>query len=350
MPIIDVTAPHGGMLGWARTRRWPSRGRCRGASGHDVEGISSRRSTDTECHVCVTEGRGYSHRCVVGVGRGHVSDRLHARRSCARSALDGSGMSRTVLAYVDETGDTGDVATKGATSCYGLGCVLVDVSAWPAAYDGTVELRRRLRERFDLPVRAEVKANYLVRSGGPIRPLGLAPAERRLIYRAHMRHLATIDAQAFAVVVDKTRANVNGRDCLYMAWETLLQRLESLSRYEDADIIVIHDAGENDEIRKYFRKARRFLTAGRASGGGRFQFSARRFIDDPVPRDSASSYFVQIADLVAYAGWRTYQAPGRSAALVVDRLTWDDLGVANRTVVNSVRLNGSVPGVVLRTR
>ncbi|MBO9556196.1 hypothetical protein [Cellulomonas sp.] len=101
-------------------------------------------------------------------------------------------MSGVVLAYVDETGDTGSVIAKaGATSCYGLGCVLVNVDAWPTAFDGLVGLRQRLRDTYGLPVRAEVKANHLIRAGGALRPLGLAPVERHLIYRAHLRFLST---------------------------------------------------------------------------------------------------------------------------------------------------------------
>ncbi|WP_158375631.1 DUF3800 domain-containing protein [Cellulosimicrobium cellulans] len=256
-----------------------------------------------------------------------------------------------MLAYVDETGDTGSVTeTKGATKCYGLGCVLVPVDHWPAAFNGLTELRQALRHAYRLPVRAEVKANYLIRGGGPIRPLGLSPRERHLIYRAHLRSLHDLSMRAFSIVIDKEQAGISGRECLEMAWQTLLQRLERLSTSEGVAIMVVHDAGENDEIRKYFRKARRFLTAGRAAGGGGFQFAADRFIDDPTPRDSAASYFIQMADLVAYAGWRTYQRPGRGVAAVVPHDMWDELGAANHRVVNYLKPNGSVPGVVLRTR
>jgi hypothetical protein len=71
-------------------------------------------------------------------------------------------------------------------------------------------------------------------------------------------------------------------------------------------------------------------------------------VEDPVPRDSASSYLLQLADMVAYAGWRTYMKPSATVARVVPSNTWEQIGDATHAAVNGYRLNGSVPGVVLR--
>ena len=68
--------------------------------------------------------------------------------------------------------------------------------------------RGRIRDTFGVPMRAELKADYLIRNGGDIRNLGHAPGQRYLIYRAHMRVLATLSSRGFAVVFDKTRCQV----------------------------------------------------------------------------------------------------------------------------------------------
>src|SRR5690349_324858 len=119
-----------------------------------------------------------------------------------------------LLAYVDESGNTGDVSLGGATSHYVLGCVLVDSDRWSEGFDDLVAFRRRLRDRFSLPVRAEVKANFLIRASGPFRSLDLAPAERGLIYGAHLNMLGAIGARAFSVVIDKQRNALSGPACL----------------------------------------------------------------------------------------------------------------------------------------
>jgi hypothetical protein len=251
-----------------------------------------------------------------------------------------------LLAYIDESGNTGDVSLGGATSHYVLGCVLIDADKWSAGFDELVAFRRRLRDRFGLPVRAEVKANYLIRSSGPLRSLALAPGERSLIYRAHLDMLAQIEARAFAIVIDKQRNALNGSACFEFAWTTLLQRLERTTHYEKQKMMIIHDDGENDSVRRIVRKARRFLTAGSITGGGSLRVDAKHLVDDPVPRASHESYLVQMADLVAYAAWRALVPPSRSVATVVPQETWSQVGTAVHAAVN--RLSGGTPGVVVR--
>lgn len=250
------------------------------------------------------------------------------------------------LAYVDETGDTGSLSKSGSSACYSLGCVLVNHDKWADTYDGVVGFRRLLRDRLSVNVRAEIKANYLIRSSGPLRKLSLSPQDRRWIYREHLRLLHPLGAEVFGIVVDKAKAGVSGDDCFHMAWETLIQRLERTMRARNSKITITHDEGENDAIRKEARKARRYLTAGREYGGGHFTMNFPQLIDDPIPRNSRHSYLLQFADLVAYAAWRAYMRPSASVALVAPGTMWNELGEARLTVVNSGR---QPPAVVVRT-
>lgn len=250
-----------------------------------------------------------------------------------------------LLAYADESGDTGPI-DRGASLTYTVGCVLLNADTWPRAFNELIDFRRRLRSRFGLPVRAEVKATSLVGGGGAFRPLGLAPSERGLIYRAHLRTLAQIGVRAFAVVVDKRRSSITGPDLGKLAWTTLVERLERTSHYEAAAFMLIHDEGDDALIRSVARKSRRRITAGSAFGTGYLTLAAERFIDDPVPRRSDHSYFIQMADLTAYAAFRTLIQPGRSVAAVAPSNLWAELGPAIHTDVN--KYSGGTPGVVVR--
>jgi hypothetical protein len=250
------------------------------------------------------------------------------------------------LAYVDETGDTGSLTKQGASACYGLGCVLIKHETWAKTYDDVVGFRRMLRDSVGINVRAEIKANYLIRNTGPLRKLSLSPQQRRWVYREHFRLLHPMGAEAFGVVVDKAKTGVAGDACFHMAWETLVQRLERTMRDRQETIMIIHDEGENDAIRKEGRKARRYLTAGRQYGGGHFTMSFPQLIDDPVPRNSQNSYLLQFADLVAYAAWRAYMKPSPGVALVAPGNMWNELGQARLGVVNSWR---KPVAVVVRT-
>jgi Protein of unknown function (DUF3800) len=251
-----------------------------------------------------------------------------------------------LLAYVDESGNTGDISSGGSLT-YTLGCVLVDADLWPSAFDEMLMFRRRLRDSFGLPMRAEVKASYLLRNTGDLRPLGLGPGARRIIYRAHMRVLEMLPARAFAIVVDKRPGQRPPAGYFDLAWEGLLQRLERTSTLEKATFLVMHDEGEDDAIRRWVRRARRYLTAGSAYGVGSLASPAKLLVDDPVPRRSKQSYFIQMADLVAYAAFRAVVAPGSALAQVCPQIMWDEIGPATHTAVAKL-VPRARPGIVLR--
>lgn len=251
-----------------------------------------------------------------------------------------------LLAYVDESGNTGSLSSGGSLT-YSLGCVLVDADLWPDAFEELLNFRRRLRGTYGIPMRAEIKANYLLRSSGDLRPLQLAPAQRALVYRAHMRMLQELPARAFAIVVDKRSKDRLPSDYFDLAWEALLQRLERTSREEKVTFAVMHDEGENDAIRRWVRKARRYLPAGSAFGTGSLRASARLLVDDPVARRSHQSYFVQLADLVAYAAFRAEVQPSATVAAVCPSTTWGEIGPAIHTKVSRLKPR-SQPGIVLR--
>lgn len=251
-----------------------------------------------------------------------------------------------LFAYVDETGDTGSVSKRGSSACYSLGCLLIDADGWSKATAAMVEYRRTLRERYRIPVRAELKANVLIRRSGALRKLKLEPRDRKQIFRDHLRTVERFGGEAFAVVIDKEKRP--DEDWAELAWTNLLQRLERRANKSSPrqTVMLIHDNGENASIRKIARRARVRLTAGSAFGQGHF-VNTLPLIEDPIPRDSETSYLLQLADMVAYAGWRTYMRPSQTVAEVVPGSAWNQLGSSILKPVNSLKLNGSVPGVVL---
>jgi hypothetical protein len=83
-----------------------------------------------------------------------------------------------LVAYVDESGNTGDPSAGGSLT-YSLGCVLLYANSWPGAFDKLLDFRRRVRTTFGIPMRAEIKANYLLRNSGDRRLAGAVQAMGR---------------------------------------------------------------------------------------------------------------------------------------------------------------------------
>lgn len=222
------------------------------------------------------------------------------------------------LAYVDDSGNT--AVPPGGSLSYSLGCVLVEGGRWPDAFDDVIDYRRFLRDQFGIPVRTEIKANYLLRNGGPhFSRHPLSEGARYRIYRGFMRLAHKLELKVFGVVIRKDVVQQMGlaHDPREVGWEWLLQRLERFSTKGQAPLMLIHDEGDTALVRTLTRKARRAGTAGSAFGTGALKRPARLIVDDPVPRQSDQSYFIQLADLVAYAAFRHIYPPGKKIARIV---------------------------------
>jgi hypothetical protein len=111
------------------------------------------------------------------------------------------------FAYVDESGNTDPAGSR----TYTLACCLVRGETWPDRFDRMIAFRRFLRAQFGLPVRAEIKANYLLRNGGPFRPLGLSESARADIYRQAIRLQPKLHFVTFAVVINKLNLAMTSR-------------------------------------------------------------------------------------------------------------------------------------------
>lgn len=249
------------------------------------------------------------------------------------------------IAYVDESGDDGE----GGSVTYALGCVVIDSRDWAATFDGLIEFRRFVAGTFGVPVRSEIKANYLLRNGGPLRKRPLSERARFKLYRSHLRIQDKLGMKAFAVVIDKAEARERigrKRAASDVAWEFLLQRLER--SFRGSEVLVVHDEGDALTIRKRCRKARRAGTAGSAFGTGMLNVPFRNLLDDPVSRVSRQSYFLQLADLNAYAAFRRLYPPppGPGRGRVVPERMWDFLGGAHMTVVRNTAKYPGPPAIV----
>ena len=256
---------------------------------------------------------------------------------------------RVLLAYYDESGDQG--REKGSAT-YTLGGVLVDADDWPDLFDELLELRRSLRDQYRILLRHEVKSNYLIRGSGDLAGLNLSPSERRNVWEQHFEFLGQRSdrVRAYGVVIQKEKM-LKWRNPREVSWEYALQRLHQTTR-ERQSVMIIHDEGDNAATRQLIRKARRLNTPRSAFGTGSLgNQPIRQIIDDAVPRNSAQSYFLQLADLVAYAAFRTVISPSANVAKVCPPDMWSSLQGARWSDANGLARaglgRGDQPGVVV---
>lgn len=243
------------------------------------------------------------------------------------------------FAYFDESGDSGRTGSPSET--FTLSCILVRDKDWLNALDQCISFRKFLKTRFRIPPRTELKASWLIHNKGAIRRAKLSSSARMAVYKSAMRFQKKSGVfKTFGIVIAKSKITTT-KDIREIAWEYAIQRLERFGASESDNIMVITDEGNGELIKKKLRKMRRFSNPPSAfTPGQRLKRSATNIIEDPAERNSKESYFVQLADLNAYAASKRAN-PTSSFGIEV----WDELGDSRVAAVNRVR--GGLPGIVV---
>ncbi len=219
------------------------------------------------------------------------------------------------LCYVDESGDPG---FNSPTKHYILSAFIVPAAQWRPLLTSLVDLRRRIKQSFGFPMRQELKGSALFdpRYAHENRPLYRAIGKRNVrlaLYRFYLQELAALCSQfgAFTFSVHANKPQVRQKhhhqhNVLIMAWEKLFNRFDRfLQRLAPQNWgIVIPDQAENKKVRLLLRRMRHFHPITSRATGISYQARVERIIEDPFFSDSANSYFIQSADLIAHAVYR----------------------------------------------
>jgi hypothetical protein len=198
--------------------------------------------------------------------------------------------------------------------------------------DQIISFRRFLRDQFGLQMREELKAGYLIHNSGPFEHLGLSTAARMRIFRMALRLQPKLGLETFAIVVDKdemVRQKMTSQGAQKKAWQLAYERLERYTSAKHDTCMVFPDEGVYDMIRALLREKRRISYVPSRFGTAPLSRPASFILEDPSVRRSSESYFVQLADLNAYAGHRRLKPePWFGAAY------WDQLGAARVRAVS----------------
>jgi hypothetical protein len=249
------------------------------------------------------------------------------------------------LAYADDSGDSGLV--NSTTDYLVLGCLVVHDSEWQSALDQIIEWRRELKTTYNIPMRAELKAEHFIYGRGPLRKLKMSRRGRLSLYKACLGFVGRLlRAKVFAIAIAKQRLLDRTKDPRRLGWTYLMQRLDTLcSRSEPSErVMLFPDEGHGLVVQKAMRQIRRYQ---RIKGfyGTALEIPARSLVEDPVNKNSQNSYFTQVADWVSYVAHRSkYVAPNTR----VPSDFWDELGNARILEVNST--TGGPPGIVVWPR
>ena len=174
-------------------------------------------------------------------------------------------------------------------------------SEWKYNLGQLHEFRQELKKRYAFPVKQEFHTREFIQDKNPYHGL-YAPEVRREILFEYVRHLAQLRAQAIITVVDKTKIKNTEYDVLEKAFTYNIQRIENgLSKKPNPELfMVITDEGRVGRMTKVSRKVQRINYIPSKFEQASTRQEIQLLIEDPLPKSSSQSYFIQAADTIAF--------------------------------------------------
>lgn len=217
------------------------------------------------------------------------------------------------LMYVDESGDVGTL--NSPTRHFILTGIIFHELRWKTHLEDLVVFRKHLRDTKGLKLREEIHSTDLINKPGDL--VRIKRHERLDIIKQCVNWASTRqDFNVITVCIDKT-ANL-GNDIFELAWKLLIQRFENTISHSnflgpkntDERGMILADNTEGERLVKLIRRLRHYNMVPSKYGYAARNLKLQYVIEDPIFRDSQSSYFHQICDVVAYCARQKY-APNK---------------------------------------
>lgn len=208
------------------------------------------------------------------------------------------------IVYFDETGDDG--YPNYSSKAFLLTSLCLHHSVWKEEHEKIVLFRKSLKEKYNIPIKFELHTKALLTNKNPYKNLNLSEDERFNICLEFAQLIGSLSIQITNVCIDKTKINLQNikryRDILDAALTFNIQRIENtISRIDPGTrFLTITDEGRVSKMRATTRKIQKFNIIPSISGIGSYQQEIRLLIEDPLPKNSNESHFIQVCDFVSF--------------------------------------------------
>lgn len=231
------------------------------------------------------------------------------------------GAERVHIAYIDESGDDG--YPRYSSPLFVLTCLYLHDASWHDLQERSRAFRLWMRAELGFPMTWEMHCKRFLLDKRPFSDLGLSDARRVAALDHYISFLAGLDVRVCNVVVDKTLVETSSFEVCH---EALAETVRSVQRCLVADgpgsadgpdpssFILISDRGRVGKMTRTSRQLQRRRRTARADD---FDLTSRRWagmLEDPLPKDSQESYFIQHCDVIALlVYWQILLERGRGS-------------------------------------
>lgn len=219
------------------------------------------------------------------------------------------------LMYVDESGDDG--LNSSPTNYFVLSALIIHEDSWQNVLDDLIAFRKGLKDKYGLYLNEEIHAGAFITGSSGLKNM-IARNDKLSILKDCLRWLnARNDISIITIRCNKkTHKSTNG--VFELTWNRLIQRFDNTLSFRnfpggfDGKGMIISDNTQGQKLRTLLRRMRRqnYVPHQSTMGLGPRNVTLRAVIEDPYMKDSADSYFHQMADVVAYFA-RQYYEPNK---------------------------------------
>jgi hypothetical protein len=205
------------------------------------------------------------------------------------------------ISYYDESGDDGFPSYSSPlfvlTSCY------LHYLNWQETYEHYARFRSKLKEDYGLPAKIEFHTKYFILNKNPYSQFRLSSEDRVQIMNLFCDLIGRLKLQIINVAIVKTRIQKRDYGVLDRALTYSIQRIENdLNPRQNPEnkFLVITDSGRVGKMRKTSRRLQKINYIPSKYGTDSYRQEIQSLIEDPLPKDSKESHFIQTSDLVAF--------------------------------------------------
>jgi len=203
------------------------------------------------------------------------------------------------LAYYDESGDDG--YPKTSSPFFVLSVVYQHHLVWKENYERVKEFKRQIAKDFPFPFHEELHTREFLLNKNPYFFWAISDAERVNVIDLYCQLCAQLNLKIINVVIVKPRIPEGSEfNVLDTALTYSIQRIENdLNPEPQNRFMVITDWGRVGKMRKTTRRVQKINFIPSKFGSAPRRQEIKRLIEDPLPKDSSESYFIQLADMAA---------------------------------------------------
>ena len=203
------------------------------------------------------------------------------------------------FSYFDEAGDDG--FPLFSSPLFVLTGIYFDEQHWKQIYQEWGGFRREIKNSFRIPQKTEFHTRDFLLNKNPYTDFHISDSERLEVVDLFLKKMSGLQLHCINVAIDKTKILTKNYPVLENAMNYSIQRIENdLSmKKTNHHFLIIADEGRIGKMTQIARKIQKinYIPSKFTSQSYRKEISL--LLEDPLPKNSAQSYFIQMGDMIA---------------------------------------------------